>query len=59
MNELSIEAGKLERHYWLDLWRYRELFIALSRRGSLVCHEPRASGVFDDVGMILLIPVNS
>ncbi len=23
---LIIEAGRTERHYWLDLWRYRELF---------------------------------
>jgi lipopolysaccharide transport system permease protein len=21
-----IEQGHAERHYWLDLWRYRELF---------------------------------
>ena len=25
-----IEAGKGERHYWLDLWRYRELFRVLA-----------------------------
>jgi hypothetical protein len=23
---LVIEAGRTERHYWKDLWRYRELF---------------------------------
>ena len=22
---LVIEAGRTERHYWRDLWRYREL----------------------------------
>src|ERR1700690_148171 len=33
MHELVlIEAGRAERHYWLDLWRYRELFRALAGR---------------------------
>jgi hypothetical protein len=26
---LIIEAGRTERHYWMDLWRYRELFYFL------------------------------
>lgn len=26
---LAIEAGRTERHYWSDLWRYRELFYFL------------------------------
>lgn len=25
-NELIIEAGRTERHYWRDLWRYSRLF---------------------------------
>jgi len=36
VNELVIEAGKTERHYWADLWRYRELFFFLSWRDILV-----------------------
>lgn len=35
-DEIVIEAGQLERHYWLDLWRYRELFRALAWRDLLV-----------------------
>ena len=26
MSELVIEAGRTERQYWRDLWRYREFF---------------------------------
>ena len=29
---LIIEPGLAERHYWRDLWRYRELFSALAWR---------------------------
>jgi len=36
MIELDIEAGRIERHYWADLWRYRELFFFLSWRDILV-----------------------
>ena len=25
-HELVIEAGRTGRHYWQDLWHYRELF---------------------------------
>jgi len=25
MQLIVIEAGRRERHHWLDLWRYREL----------------------------------
>jgi lipopolysaccharide transport system permease protein len=31
-HELVLEAGSSERHYWRDLWRYRELFSILARR---------------------------
>jgi lipopolysaccharide transport system permease protein len=33
---LVIEAGRSERHYWRDLWRYRELFFFLAWRDILV-----------------------
>lgn len=45
MNELVIEAGKAERHYWADLWRYRELFLFLSWRDILVRYKQTAIGV--------------
>lgn len=32
--QFTIEAGKTERHYWMDLWRYRELFYILAWRDS-------------------------
>jgi lipopolysaccharide transport system permease protein len=34
--ELVIEAGRTERNYWRDLWRYRELFYLVSCRGCVV-----------------------
>src|SRR5437667_10131849 len=34
--ELIIESGRAERHYWLDLWRYRELFQVLAWRDIAV-----------------------
>ena len=27
---LVLEAGRTDRHYWQDLWHYRELFIILA-----------------------------
>jgi lipopolysaccharide transport system permease protein len=30
--DLWLEAGRTEKHYWYDLWRYRELFIILAWR---------------------------
>ena len=29
---IIIEPGRRERHYWLELWRYRELFMVLAWR---------------------------
>ncbi|HEX7570197.1 MAG TPA: ABC transporter permease [Verrucomicrobiae bacterium] len=45
MNELVIEAGKTERHYWADLWRYRELFFFLSWRDILVRYKQTVIGI--------------
>lgn len=42
---LIIEAGKMERHYWRDLWRYRELFYFLAWRDILVRYKQTAIGV--------------
>lgn len=45
MAKLIIEAGKTEGHYWLDLWRYRELFYVLSWRDVMVRYKQTAIGV--------------
>jgi len=43
--KLIIEAGRTERHYWADLWRYRELFYFLSWRDILVRYKQTSIGV--------------
>lgn len=43
--ELIIEAGRTERHYWRDLWRYRELFFFLAWRDILVRYKQTVIGV--------------
>lgn len=43
--ELVIEAGRTEKHYWRDLWRYRELFGFLAWRDILVRYKQTAIGV--------------
>ncbi len=45
MQELLIEAGHVERNYWRDLWRYRELFYFLSWRDILVRYKQTVLGV--------------
>ncbi len=44
MNELIIEAGRTERHYWQDLWRYRELFQVLAWRDVSVRYKQTVIG---------------
>lgn len=43
--ELVIEAGRGERHYWGDLWRYRELLGFLAWRDIKVRYKQAALGV--------------
>ncbi|MEW6038177.1 MAG: ABC transporter permease [Pseudomonadota bacterium] len=43
--EIIIEAGKSERHYWRDVWRYRELFYFLAWRDILVRYKQTAIGL--------------
>ncbi|WP_395750188.1 ABC transporter permease [Prosthecobacter sp.] len=45
MEELVIEAGRSEAHYWRDLWRFRELFGILAWRDTLVRYKQTAIGV--------------
>jgi lipopolysaccharide transport system permease protein len=42
---LEIEAGKIERYYWKDLWRYRELFYFLAWRDILVRYKQTTLGI--------------
>jgi lipopolysaccharide transport system permease protein len=42
--ELVIEPGRTERHYWLDLWRYRELFQVLAWRDIAVRYKQTVIG---------------
>ncbi len=41
----TIEAGGSERHYWRDVWRYRELFYFLAWRDILVRYKQTVIGV--------------
>lgn len=43
--ELIIEAGRTERQYWQDLWRYRELFYFLAWRDILVRYKQTFIGI--------------
>jgi lipopolysaccharide transport system permease protein len=45
MADLIIEAGRAEKNYWLDIWRYRELFYFLAWRDILVRYKQTAIGV--------------
>lgn len=45
VGELVIEAGRTERHYWRDLWRYRELFYFLAWRDILVRYKQTVIGI--------------
>src|SRR6188768_714909 len=44
MSRLIIEAGRTERQYWRDLWRYRELFMFLAWRDLLVRYKQTIVG---------------
>ncbi len=45
MAKLIIEAGRTSKHYWKDLWRYRELFYFLAWRDLLVRYRQTAIGL--------------
>lgn len=44
-HELVIEAGRTERQYWKDIWRYRELMYFLAWRDILVRYKQTAIGI--------------
>ena len=39
-----IEAGRTEKHYWRDLWRFRELFFVLAWRDIAVRYKQTVAG---------------
>lgn len=43
--ELILEPNRVERQYWRDLWRYRELFYFLAWRDILVRYKQTVVGV--------------
>ena len=43
--ELIIEPGMGIKHYWRDLWRYRELFYFLAWRDILVRYKQTTIGI--------------
>jgi lipopolysaccharide transport system permease protein len=43
--ELIIEAGHADRHYWRELWRYRELFYFFAWKDILVRYKQTIVGV--------------
>jgi lipopolysaccharide transport system permease protein len=42
---LVLEAGRAERHYWRDIWHYRELFAILAWRDVAVRYKQTLIGV--------------
>jgi lipopolysaccharide transport system permease protein len=43
--KLVLQAGRLEKQYWYDLWRYRELFYFLTWRDILVRYKQTVIGM--------------
>jgi lipopolysaccharide transport system permease protein len=43
--DLIIEPGRIRKNYWLDLWRFRELFLFLAWRDILVRYKQTVIGL--------------
>ncbi len=43
--ELNLEPGRSDRHYWRDVWRFRELFYILAWRDLTVRYKQTVIGV--------------
>ena len=43
--DIWLEAGRTEKHYWYDLWRYRDLFLILAWRDIAVRYKQTFVGV--------------
>jgi lipopolysaccharide transport system permease protein len=44
MQEIVLEAGRTERHYWVELWQYRELLRVLAQRDVAVRYKQTVIG---------------
>lgn len=44
LKEVVIESGRIEKNYWKDIWRYRELFYILSWRDIKVRYKQTVVG---------------
>ena len=44
LDEIIIVPGRTEKNYWVDLWRYRELFYILSWRDIKVRYKQTVIG---------------
>lgn len=42
---LVLEPGRIDRHYWSDIWRYRELFAILAWRDVAVRYKQTVIGI--------------
>jgi lipopolysaccharide transport system permease protein len=42
--DLTLEAGRTEKHYWGDIWRYRELFFILAKRDISIRYKQTVIG---------------
>ena len=45
MHAITIEPGRIERQYWRDIWRYRELFYFLAWRDILIRYKQTVVGI--------------
>jgi lipopolysaccharide transport system permease protein len=54
---IVIEAGSMQKKYWLDLWRYRDLFYILSWRDIKVRYKQTAIGALWSIGKPFLAMV--
>src|SRR5271154_304057 len=45
MSEVVLEPGRVDRNYWGDLWRYRELFQVLAWRDVAIRYKQTAIGI--------------
>ena len=48
---LIIEPGRAGKHYWWDLWRYRELFLVIAWRDVSVRYKQTVIGLMDVRGL--------
>ena len=48
---LVLEPGRADRHYWRDLWAYRELFAILAWRDVAVRYKQTVIGIARALGM--------